>query len=77
MKGAKQDLAVQDILAEDDKAEDIKEYVKEDLPEDYFVHPPHGYELKDNSKHYEGKDKQNKPENEEEDVHKTEEGVSL
>ena len=36
MKDAKQDLAAQDILAEDDKAEDIEEDVEEDLPEDDF-----------------------------------------
>ena len=58
MKDAKQDLAAQDILAEDNKAEDIREDVEEeDLPEDYF--------------------EQNKPENEEEDVHGTEKGASL
>ena len=73
MKDAKQDLAVQDILAEGDKAEDIKEYVEEeDPPEDDFEHPPHGYELEENSECDEEKDKQNEPENEEEDVHKTE-----
>ena len=78
MKDAKQDLAVQDILAEDDKAEDIKEDVEEeDLPEDDFEHPPHVYELEDNSKCHEEKDKQNKPENEEEDLHGTEKGASL
>ena len=79
-KDAKQDLAVQDTLAEDDKAENIEEDVEEDDPpeDDFdFEHPPHGYELEDNSECHEEKDKQKEPENEEEDVHKTEKGASL
>ena len=74
-KDAIQDLAGQDILAEDDEAENIKEDVEEDdPPEDDFEHPPHGY---DNSEHHEENDKQEEPENEEGDVHETEKGASL
>ena len=77
-KDAKQNLAGQDILAEADEAENIEEDVEEDNPpEDDFEHPPHGYELEDNSECHEEKDKQNEPENEEEDVHETEKGASL
>ena len=77
-KDAKQDLAGQDILAGVNEAENIKEDVEEDdPPEDDFEHPPHGYELEDNSEHHEEKDKQKEPKNEEEDVHETEKGASL
>ena len=76
-KDAKQDLPVEDILAEDNKAEDIKEDVEEDLREDDFDESPHVYELEDNSECHEEKDKQNEPENEEENVHGTEKGASL
>ena len=37
MKDAKQDLAVQDILTEDDKAEDIKIYVEEECHQYFFI----------------------------------------